>query len=109
MTAYWSREDTQHWINQLEHRIEDIDYYLNETVKWCEINDIYLDQQVFACMMMTVVWVSNMRNEPISKREAYEILGIEDWYKAPDEPFELGEKYQGWDLEPLLWAVLDKF
>ena len=24
---YWSRNDTKEWIVQLEHRIEDIDYY----------------------------------------------------------------------------------
>lgn len=109
MTKPWTREDTQHWISQLENRIEDIDYYLQRTVEWCEDNGIYSDQKVFACMMITVIWVSQMRLEPVSKREAYELLGIKDWVEAPEEIFELGEKYQDLDLDELLWLVSDSF
>ena len=46
MTAPWTRLDTQHWIDQLEHRIEDIDYYLNRTLEWCEDRGVYNDQAV---------------------------------------------------------------
>ena len=105
MTKYWSREDTQHWITQLEHRIEDIDYHLMETIRWCEDNEIYDDHLVFACTLMTVIWVSHMRNEPISKREAMEILGVEDWEQTPDEEFLLGQRYQDLDLFELLSRV----
>jgi hypothetical protein len=108
-TKYWSREDTQHWISQLENRVEDIDYYLKQTVEWCELYGIYEDKKVFICAMMTVVWVSHMRNEPISKREAFELLGINDWETAPDVEFELGEKYKYYDLEELLYSVSKSF
>ncbi len=109
MIKYWSREDTQHWISQLENRIEDIDYYLKQTVEWCELHGIYEDKRVFVCAMMTVVWVSHMRDEPISRREAFEILGIDDWHLIPDEEFELGPKYKDYDLEDLLYSVTRSF
>ena len=109
MTRYWSREDTHHWISQLENRIEDIDYYLKQTVEWCELHGIYEDKRVFVCAMMTVVWVSHMRNEPISRREAFELLGIDDWYLVPDEEFELSSKYKNYDLEDLLYSVTISF
>ena len=105
MTKPWSREDTQHWISQLENRLEDIHYYLTQTVEWCEERGVYNDQAVFACAVMTVIWVSHMRNEPISKREAMEILGVQDWEQAPDEEFLLGQRYQDLDLIELLSRV----
>jgi hypothetical protein len=79
MTRPWSREDTQHWIAQLENRLEDIDYYLHQTVEWCEERGVYNDQAVFACAVMTVIWVSHMRDEPLSKREVLEIVGVVDY------------------------------
>lgn len=109
MTKYWSREDTQHWISQLENRIEDIDYYLKRTIEWCELHGIYEDKRVFVCAMMTVVWVSNMRDEPVSRREAFELLGIDDWDLVPDEEFELSPKYKDYDLEDLLYTVTRSF
>lgn len=107
--TYWSRDDTKHWIAQLENRVEDIDYYLKQTIEWCECHGIYNDKQVFVCAMMTVVWVSHMRGEPVSKREAFELLGIEDWDKIPDDEFELGVKYKDYDLEDLLYSVARTF
>lgn len=101
----WTRDHTQNWISQLENRIEDIDYYLMETIKWCEDNNIYEDETVFACSLITVVWVSHMRHEPISKREAMEILGVKDWETVPDEEFLLGQRYQDLDLPELLARV----
>lgn len=106
---YWSREDTKHWITQLENRIEDIDYYLKQTIEWCELHGIYSDKDVFVCAMMTVIWVSHMRNEPISRREAFELLGIQDWDQIPDEEFELGSKYKDCDLEDLLYSIARSF
>jgi hypothetical protein len=107
--TYWSRDDTKHWIAQLENRVEDIDYYLKQTVEWCELHGIYDDRQVFICAMMTVVWVSHMRNEPVSKREAFELLGIQDWDQISDDEFELGSKYKGYDLEELLYSLTQSF
>jgi hypothetical protein len=109
MTKYWSREDTKDWIIQLEHRIEDIDYYLQKTIEWCELNDVYEDHRVFICSIMTVVWVSHMRGEPVSKREAFELLGIADAHLVPDDTFHLGAKYGDYDLEDLLYSVANTF
>ena len=109
MTKYWSRQDTQHWIAQLENRLEDIDYYLKQTVEWCEANDVYNDQAVFACAVMTVIWVSHMRQEPLSKREVLELVGVEDYYNAEDEEYTLGEPYHGMELEDLLEKVANSW
>lgn len=105
---YWSREDTKHWVAQLENRIEDIEYYLGETIAWCEDNDIYRDDAVFACMLMTVLWVSTQRGEPLSKREAMELLGVEGWEQIEDEEFVLGPQYEDVELADLLDQVCQK-
>jgi hypothetical protein len=105
MTKPWTREDTQHWISQLEHRIEDIDYYLHQTVEWCEENNVYHEQAVFTCAVMTVIWVSHMRGEDLSKREVLEIVGVKDWYNAEDAIYSLGTEFQGLELEELLELV----
>ena len=107
MTKYWSREDTQHWISQLENRLEDIDYYLHQTVDWCEERGVHNDQAVFACSVMTVIWVSHMRNEPLSKREVLEIIGVTDYYNAEDTEYELSERFHGMELEELLELVAE--
>jgi hypothetical protein len=109
MKKYWSRDDTQHWIIQLENRVEDIDYYLARTVEWCETNGIYDDQMVFACASMTVIWVSHMRGEPISKREMLELVGIEDWDKVEDLEYSLGKEFSDYDHEEILEAVVSRF
>lgn len=101
----WSRERTRDWIAQLENRIDDIEYYLNETIRWCEDHEVYDDETVFGCALITVVWVSHMRREPISKREALEILAVPDWDSARDEEFLLGQNYQDLELEELLRRV----
>jgi hypothetical protein len=107
MNHYWSREDTQHWIAQLENRVEDIDYYLTQTVAWCEQHDVYSEPTVFACALVTVLWVVTMRGEQLSRREVLEIIGVQDWETARDDMYELGEKYQNSDLEDLLIAVVE--
>lgn len=108
MTKPWTREDTQHWINQLEHRIEDIDYYLHQTIQWCEDNGVFNDQAVFACTLMTVIWVSHQRGEPISKREAMELLGVQGWEMIEDEEFELHQRFADFELEDLLEQVYQR-
>jgi len=102
----WSREDTRDWIAQLELRVEDIDYYLNETVSWLEDHDVERDEVCFACAMMTLVWVAYQRSEPITRWELMEILGVKEYYSMPDEEIELGEKYQNMDLENMLESIL---
>lgn len=105
----WTRDQTKDWVSQLENRIEDIDYYLLRTVEWCETNEIYDDQMVFTCAVMTVVWVSHMRGEPLSKREALEIVGILDSDSVDDAEYTLGEPFQDYDHEELLEAVVSRF
>ncbi len=107
MTRLWSREDTQHWISQLENRVEDIDYYLNQTVAWCEERGVYNDQAVFACSVMTVIWVSHMRQEPLSKREVFELIGVKDWYNAEDVIYELSPKFSDFELEEILEMIAE--
>lgn len=101
----WSREDTRDWIAQLELRVEDINYYLSETVSWLENRDEGRDEVCFACAMMTLVWVAYQRSEPITRWELMEILGVKDYYSMPDEEIELGEKYRSLDLENMLESV----
>ena len=107
MTKYWSREDTQYWIAQLENRIEDIDYYLNRTVEWCENNGVWDNEKVFGLTFVTVLWVCHMRNEDVSRQEIYELLGIEDYYDCEDHVMELGNQLSGLDWEEMLSLVAD--
>ena len=109
MKGIWTRDRTQEWISQLENRLEDIDYYLHQTVEWCETNEIYDDQMVFACAVMTVVWVSHMRGEPLSKREALEIIGISDADSVEDAEYCLSASFQDYDHDELLTAVVSRF
>ena len=103
----WSREDTRDWIAQLDLRVEDINYYLNETVQWLENHDEERDEVCFACAMMTLVWVAYQRSEPITRWELMEILGVKEYESMPDEELELGEQYRSLDLEQVLESILD--
>ncbi len=105
----WSRNNTKEWIKQLENRVKDIHYYLAQTIEWCENNNVYEDEIVIACAIMTVVWVSHMRGEPLSKIEALEILGIPDADILEDEEYHLGEPFLGYDHETLLETVVRSF
>ncbi len=105
----WTRDDTKYWISQLENRIEDIDYYLNQTLKWCEDNEIYSDKLVFICSVMTVVWVSHCRNEPIGKQELFEILGIENWQSVDNDLLSFSPIFESMELEDLLHLVVRSF
>lgn len=105
VSKHWNIYDTKLWINQLENRIEDIDYYLNQTVNYCEANNIINNETVFTLSFLTVLWVSYMREELISRREIFEILCIKDWEDLPDAPVELGAKLSDFDLQELLSVV----
>lgn len=109
MPKYWSRENTKNWIAQLEHRIEDIEYYLRKTVQWCEENEIYEDRVVMACAVMTAAWVSYMRQEPLSKQEIFEILGVEGWENIDDGIFEFNGDYDHLEHEELLRMITNSF
>jgi hypothetical protein len=101
----WTRDDTRLWISHLENRIEDFNFYLNETIKYCEANSIINNQTVFTLSFLTVLWVSYMRQEPISRREIFEILAISEWEDLPDAPVELGKNLLNFELKDLLDVV----
>lgn len=98
----WTRMDTQYWISQLETRIEDIEFYLNRTTEWCNDREINNPHAVMACMIITVLWVSHMRKELVSKREIFELVGVRDWYTAPEEEYFLSDEYGDMDIDELL-------
>lgn len=103
--TYWSREDTKLWIAQLENRIEDIDYYLQRTVEWCEQNGIWENERVFGLTFVTVLWVCHMRDEDVTRQEIFEILGVEDFQNAEDRIMELGNVLGKLDWEEMLQKV----
>jgi hypothetical protein len=105
----WTRDQTREWIAHLENRLEDIDYYLQRTSEWCEDHGVYNDQAVFACAVMTVIWVSHMRQEPLSKREVLELVGVLDYYNAEDRAYLLGPEFHHYDLEELLEMIAEQW
>lgn len=105
----WTREDTRDWITQLEYRIDDINYYLTCTVKWCEDNYIYDNDLVFICSFITCIWVSHQRNEPITYTELLEMLGLGEMIIDRDKLYELDEYYTELGHEELLDAIINKF
>lgn len=98
----WTREQTKHWIAQLESRISDIDHFLKKTLDWCENRFIYDDRQVFMFSFLTVIWVSHMRDEPISYIELLEILGIPEMIVGEDKTYDLGPELSNISHEQLL-------
>lgn len=105
----WTRADTQEWITQLEHRLEDIDYYLKRTTDWCEEYGIDDDRLVFLCSFLTCIWVSSLRDEPISYTELMELLGVEEYEIEEDKIYELGEKFLDLDHNELLERAVEVF
>ena len=103
--SFWTRDDTKEWIAQLENRVEDIDYYLNRTVEWCEQNGIWDDEKVFGLAFVTVIWVCHMRGEDVSRREIIEIIGIKDWEDAEDAVMDLGDRLSTLDHDDMLQIV----
>lgn len=105
----WTREQTQEWLIQLETRIEDIGYYLVRTAEWCEQNGIWADNKVIACSIVTVIWVCNMRNEKVSRREIFEILGCPGWEDMEDMGYGLNSELLNADLEDILAQTIEHF
>lgn len=106
---YWSRDDTKEWVVQLEHRVKDLQFYLSRSVEWCEENEIYNERAVLMCSIVSLIWVSHLRNEPISIHEMFEILGIVNWEDANDAVFEFNPEYAAMELEELLRIIVDSF
>lgn len=108
---YWSRKDTKEWINQLEHRIDDIDYYLGRTLTWCDEYGVDNERIVFMCSFLTCIWVSQVRGETISFTELMEMLGISEWETTngtEEKIYELDECYADLDHDELLEMAVSK-
>ena len=104
----WSRENTQEWLSQIENRLEDFEYYLHQTSEWCEVHGIWDDATIFMCCVMTIVWVSHMRGEQLTKNEVYELLGF-DQHIDDNGLYELGKEFQDLDHESMLYKVVRDF
>ena len=109
MSNYWSRNDTREWISQLEHRISDIDYYLNKTIDWCEEYGVEDDRLKFMCSFITCVWVSQMRGEHITFSELMEIIGVKEWDGSEEKIYELDERFANLDHYELLEKAVEVF
>lgn len=110
MTRPWTRDDTKEWINQLEHRLEDIEYYLQKTAEWCDEYGIDDDRLVFLCSFLTCIWVSHMRGEFITQTELMELLGVQlQTDSLEDKIYELDDKWGSMDHEELLERAVKVF
>jgi len=58
---------------------------------------------------MTAIWVSHMRQEPISKKEILELLGIPHWEKVDDLEYTLHPEVQEMEFEEMLNHLASKF
>ena len=101
----WSREDTRKWIGSLETRISDIDHFLEQTLRWCEQNDVVETRRVAACCIFTCIWVSAMRGESITYTELMEILDLNVVGEFDDKIYNFGDDFKGVDLETMLTIV----
>lgn len=106
--TYWSRENTKDWINQVELRLEDMNFYLSETVRYCEHRGITDNIQVLVLSIMTCIWVSTMRNESITMSEVADILGIEGLSQISEKTYSLGNILSVMDFEEMLDTVSTK-
>ena len=105
----WTRNHTKNWIKQVESRVNDINYYLNKTVEWCENHYIFDNDQVFMCSFITCVWVSQQRNETITYVELLEMLGLEHMSIKEDKVFKLDERFDRIDHIQVLNLVTKNF
>ena len=107
--AYWSRNDTKEWIVQLEHRVQDMDYYLDKASDWCDEYGIDNNNLIFMCSFLTCVWVSNMRGEHITFNELMEILGVDEWNDDEEKYYELDECWGNLDFHEFLEKVVETY
>lgn len=104
---YWSRNNTKDWISQIETRIEDFNFYLSETTRYCDQHAIFDDKDVLAMSIMTCIWVASMRNEKISLSEVIDILNLE-MDLVSDKTYDLTEEMSQLDFEQMLEIVSRK-
>jgi hypothetical protein len=104
----WTRDDTKCWIEVLEGRLDDINYYLDRTTQWCEENYIENERTVFICCFLTCIWVSQLRGEDITYIELMELLGIEDIETLEEKIFSLDAEYLELEHDELLKEAVAK-
>jgi len=104
---YWSRSHTRDWINQVQHRLEDINYYLQETARYCDQHGIREDKDVITLSIMTCIWVSSMRNELITLSEVVDLLNLELEITS-DKTYDLTREMSDLDFEQMLDLVSKK-
>lgn len=106
---YWSRDDTREWVKQIESRVDDINYYLDRTQKWCDDYGIDNGKTYFMCNFLTCVWVSQMRGENITFSEMMEMLGVDEWECDEDKFYELDPEFSELEHETLLQKAVEVF
>lgn len=110
MSRPWMRENTQEWIAQMENRVADMQYYLQEALLWLALNGYNRPEITVACLTMTCVWVAHMRNECITSHEIMELIGAEtDEVNTPDDIFELSSDYKSWQIEEIWYHVIRQY
>lgn len=105
---YWGINDTRDWIVQVQMRLEDMDFYLKETIRYCETRGIIDNVQVLVLSIMTCIWVSTMRNEPISICEVADILGLDNLSNLADKTYTANDHLSLLDFEQMLDMIVDK-
>ena len=104
----WTRDSTKDWLFHIQSRLTDFEFYLKETADWCETHAVFNDAAVFMCYVMTLIWVSHMREESLTKNEVFEILGF-DQYEYDNSVYELGSEFYHLDHHSMLSKVVRDF
>jgi len=105
----WTRDKTRDWINKVESRLDDFDYYIKRSTEWCENNGVFDTQKILMCNLITCIWVASMRNEQITFQELVELMGLSstDDIQA-DKVYEVCEIFQNLDHEEILQILVTK-
>ena len=106
----WLRNDTQEWIAQMENRVADMQYYLEEASLWLSVQGFCRPEIMIACFTMTCVWVAHLRGEQITSHEIMELIGAstED-ISMKNYVFELAPNYQEWQIEEIWYHVVRQY
>lgn len=106
----WTRDDTKDWIHQVENRIEDLQYYIDRTFQWCKDNEVYSEKLILILNFMTCIWVSHMRQEPISFVELLEFLDLNQLAdQGQDKIYELSPILSNVDHDELLEILVKDY
>lgn len=113
MNSAWDRNSTREWITQLTNRVDDVAYYKKETTDWISKNEITDVNIITKSLIATCIWVSYMRQEPISFGEICDFLGISiDIMVNPtvsniDDLYEISDpEYAAIELNDILKEIL---